>query len=79
MAVTCETCGNETDDPIEVSAHGKRHSFDSFQCAIDKMAPRCEKCGCAILGPVVTEDDSVFCSRGCAEQVVPAEAAHRYD
>jgi len=47
---TCEVCGNEYDMAFEVVAAGARHVFDSFECAIHKMAPVCEHCGCRIIG-----------------------------
>jgi hypothetical protein len=31
-------------------AAGARHVFDSFECAIHKMAAVCEHCGCRIIG-----------------------------
>jgi hypothetical protein len=36
---TCEVCGNKYDMAFEVVAAGARHVFDSFECAIHKMAP----------------------------------------
>jgi hypothetical protein len=41
MAV-CEVCGNDYEMSFEVVAQGARHTFDSFECAIHKMAPVCE-------------------------------------
>src|SRR5229473_7891728 len=43
-------CGNEYDMAFEVVAAGTRHVFDSFECAIHRMAPICEHCGCRIIG-----------------------------
>ena len=42
----CEHCGNEYDKTFEVRFGGKTHIFDSFECAIQKMAPGCSHCGC---------------------------------
>ncbi len=42
----CEHCGNEYDKTFEVRFGGKTHVFDSFECAIQKMAPGCSHCGC---------------------------------
>ena len=41
MGKTCETCGNTYDKAFEVVMGGTTHTFDSFQCAIYALAPRC--------------------------------------
>ncbi len=46
----CEHCGNEYDKTFEVRFGEKTHVFDSFECAIQKMAPECSYCGCKIIG-----------------------------
>jgi hypothetical protein len=33
----CEVCGNDYDKSFEVIAAGVRHTFDSFECAIQSM------------------------------------------
>jgi hypothetical protein len=38
----CEVCGNDYDMAFEVHAQGAVHVFDSFECAIHRMAPICE-------------------------------------
>lgn len=40
----CQVCGNDYDKSFEVTAAGARHTFDSFECAIQAMAPVCEHC-----------------------------------
>src|SRR5918911_894251 len=47
---TCEVCGNEYDKAFEVIAAGARHTFDSFECAIQAIAPVCEHCHCKVIG-----------------------------
>jgi len=37
----CEVCGNEYDKAFEVIQQGRHHVFDSFECAIAAVAPRC--------------------------------------
>jgi hypothetical protein len=49
MAV-CEVCGNDYDKTFEVGAGGAVHIFDSFECAIQALAPSCAHCGCRIIG-----------------------------
>ena len=63
----CETCGNEYDKSFEVVMAGRRHVFDSFECAIHKLAPTCEHCGCRIIGHGVEADGVYFCCANCAE------------
>jgi hypothetical protein len=66
---TCEVCGNEYDKAFEVSMAGATHTFDSFECAIHKLAPACSHCGCRIVGHGVEGKTGViFCSASCAKQ-----------
>jgi hypothetical protein len=64
---TCEVCGNDYDKSFEVLMRGQKHVFDSFECAVHALAPRCEHCGCAILGHGVEAGGSIFCCAHCAE------------
>ena len=41
----CEVCGNRYDKAFEVRMGGKTHIFDSFECAIQALAPTCAHCG----------------------------------
>jgi hypothetical protein len=40
---------NDCDKPFEVIMFAESHTFDSFECAIHKLAPSCSHCGCRIL------------------------------
>jgi len=40
--------------------------FDSFECAIHRMAPVCEHCGCKVVGHGVESDGHFFCCAACA-------------
>ena len=62
----CDTCGNDYERNLTVTVDGHSYSFDCFECAIHKLAPTCEGCGCRILGHGVQADDSIFCSAHCA-------------
>jgi nitrite reductase/ring-hydroxylating ferredoxin subunit len=64
----CEVCGNDYDKAFELSLGGTTHVFDSFECAIHAVAPRCPHCGCAIIGHGVEAGDQVFCCAHCARQ-----------
>lgn len=65
---TCETCGNNYDKAFTVTMGGDDHVFDSFECAIQSLAPRCEHCDCRIIGHgVEVGDGRMFCCANCAE------------
>ena len=36
----CEVCGNVYDKAFQVVMQGASHTFDSFECAIQALAPR---------------------------------------
>ncbi len=38
---SCDVCGNKYDKPLEITQSGRTMTFDSFECAIEGMAPRC--------------------------------------
>lgn len=70
---TCEVCGNEYDKAFEVIAFGNRHVFDSFECAITKMAPICEHCGCKVIGHGTEVRGQFFCCAHCARNATDAD------
>lgn len=63
----CEVCGNDYDKAIEIVTQGDSHYFDSFECAIHALAPRCAHCDCRIIGHGVEAGDEMFCCAHCAE------------
>jgi hypothetical protein len=65
---TCEVCGNEYDKAMEISIAGEQHVFDSFECAIHKLAPQCPHCGCRIIGHGVEAGGSMYCCAHCARE-----------
>jgi hypothetical protein len=64
---TCETCGNEYDKAFTVTMSGESHSFDSFECAIQRLAPTCEHCRCRIIGHGVEAGGRMYCCAHCAK------------
>jgi hypothetical protein len=64
----CEVCGNDYDKAFEVTRGGESHTFDSFECAIEALAPRCAHCECRIIGHGVEVGDSMYCCAHCASQ-----------
>ena len=63
----CEHCGNEYDKSFTVTLGGTTHVFDSFECAIHVLAPRCAHCGCAIIGHGLEANGTFFCCAHCAQ------------
>jgi hypothetical protein len=64
----CEVCGNEYDKAFQVTRGGQSHTFDSFECAIQKLAPTCAHCGCRIIGHGMEANDKFYCCAHCAAQ-----------
>jgi hypothetical protein len=62
----CETCGNEYDKTFVVTMNGTEHTFDSFECAINSVAPRCEHCGNRIIGHGIEAHGKMYCCGHCA-------------
>ena len=62
----CEVCGDDYEKALEVIMAGKKHVFDSFECAIHALAPKCENCGCRVIGHDVQEGDRIYCCAHCA-------------
>jgi hypothetical protein len=65
----CEVCGNDYDMTFEVRAQGEVHVFDSFECAIQRLAPVCQHCTCKIIGHGVEAEGNWFCCVHCARAV----------
>jgi hypothetical protein len=62
----CENCGNQYDKLIQIIQNGHTHHFDSFECAINKLAPKCVHCETKIIGHGVEENGKMFCCVHCA-------------
>lgn len=64
----CDQCGNEYDKAFTITLETESYTFDSFECAIQKLAPKCPHCGCRVIGHGVEEDDIIYCCAHCAGQ-----------
>jgi hypothetical protein len=73
----CEVCGNDYDRTFTVIMEGQEHTFDSFECAIQALAPQCPHCGCRVIGHGVQQDETIFCCVHCAEHAGVAGLADR--
>lgn len=73
----CEVCGNDYDKSFEVITSGSRHIFDSYECAIHKLAPVCDHCGCKIIGHGIEAEGVFYCCANCARMSGKNEARDR--
>lgn len=61
----CDTCGNEYDKSFQLIASGRTYTFDSFECAIHKVAPTCAHCGVRIVGHGLESGGRMYCCAHC--------------
>lgn len=74
----CTTCGNDYDKAFSLTTHdGQEYTFDSVECAAQRVAPRCAECGCLILGHGVEADSSIYCCASCARTSGAADLRDR--
>ncbi|HEX9288668.1 MAG TPA: hypothetical protein VF904_04005 [Anaeromyxobacteraceae bacterium] len=73
----CEVCGNTYDKAFQVVAAGATHVFDSFECAIQAMAPRCEHCDCRVIGHGVEAGGKFYCCAHCAHEAGASQIRDR--
>lgn len=64
----CDSCGNSYDKAFQLTYNGTTYTFDSFECAIHKLAPMCAHCGCRILGHGIESELEFFCCAHCAKR-----------
>ena len=70
----CEVCGNDYDKPLKIEAAGAQHVFDSFECAIHKLAPVCSHCGVKVVGHGIEGKNTFYCCAHCARNEGVTEA-----
>jgi phage terminase large subunit GpA-like protein len=76
----CDVCGNEYWMAFEVrTVSGARYTFDSLECAAQRLAPICEHCQCRILGHGVEVSGRFFCCAHCARSAEPTHGAELRD
>jgi len=64
----CDKCGNDYDKAFQIVVQGKTHTFDSFECAIQTLAPTCAHCGVRIIGHGLEKAGQIFCCAHCASR-----------
>jgi hypothetical protein len=65
----CENCGNQYDRAFQLVMGNKEYWFDSFECAINLLAPKCNHCQTKIIGHGVESGDLIFCCAHCATAI----------
>ena len=73
----CDACGNDYDKSFEVTMGGRTMIFDSFECAIQALAPTCEHCSVRIVGHGLEKNGRMFCCDHCAEMAGVTELRDR--
>ena len=63
----CDVCGNNYDKAFRVTQGDRTMTFDSFECAIQAMAPRCGHCECRVIGHGVEAKGKIYCCAHCAK------------
>jgi len=64
----CEVCGNEFTKPVTVEWNGEQKTVDSFECAVQALAPRCEHCGQPVMNQSIQDDAPFYCCSVCEQK-----------
>jgi len=75
----CDVCGNEYDKSFEVHRGDATFTFDSLECAVHRLAPTCEHCGCRVMGHGIEAHGKVYCCAHCARHSGEHGARDRVD
>jgi len=73
----CSVCGNEYDKSFAIQRGRETRVFDSFECAIQAMAPECAHCQCRIIGHGVEVNGVFYCCAHCAGSAGHSEIRDR--
>jgi hypothetical protein len=65
----CVNCGLDIEKDYILLINGTEYTFDSFECAINFVAPRCTNCNSIITGRGVHVGNEVYCSSTCSHAV----------
>lgn len=72
----CMNCGFNIEKDYILFINGTEFTFDSFECAINFVAPRCSNCSTIVIGKGVRNGEDIYCSDSCLTsekhpQIVP--------
>ena len=65
---TCNNCGNFYKKCMTITLNNQSYTFDSFECAINYLAPVCNTCKSRIIGHGVQENEVYYCCAHCARE-----------
>lgn len=63
----CVNCGFNIEKDYILFINGTEYTFDSFECAVNFVAPRCANCNSIIMGHGIKYSDEIFCSQICSK------------
>lgn len=66
----CKFCGNSFEIAFSVRMGGQDYDFDSYDCAINALAPHCPRCGNKMVGHGDQSVGAVFCCSHCFREAV---------
>jgi hypothetical protein len=64
----CHVCGNKYQKAFTVTRGAETYTFDSLECAIQRLAPSCAHCGCRVIGHGLEADEVIYCCAHCARE-----------
>ena len=64
----CVNCGSNIEKDYILFINGAEFVFDSFECAVKFVAPRCAHCNSIIMGKGFSKSDELFCSVSCSNE-----------
>lgn len=73
----CEVCGNDYHLAFQVVTASETHTFDCFECAVQKLAPVCDYCGVRVTGRGVEKSGAFYCGATCARAAGATQAHER--
>lgn len=66
--MNCEVCGHEMSKLIMISWNGQKKSVDSFECAVQALAPRCDYCQQPVMNSSIQGNPPFYCCDACAQK-----------
>lgn len=62
----CVNCGLNIEKDYILFVNGTEFTFDSFECAVNFVAPRCACCNSIIMGRGIEKKGEMFCTPACS-------------
>lgn len=64
----CVNCGFNIEKDYILFINGTEFTFDSFECAVNFVAPRCANCNSIIMGRGIQQSGDMFCCSTCSKE-----------